>query len=133
MIVKGNHMTQRFQTIALAGFILAMLGFGAATRAGAGEAKTVAATGDIAKGKQVFEANCELCHNADSAEEKVGPGLKNLYKWPAHKLSDGTEHKTHTDDIMRKQIVDGGGAMAPMGDALSSDDVTNLLAYLRTL
>jgi mono/diheme cytochrome c family protein len=63
----------------------------------------------------------------------VGPGLKGLFKWPPHKLSDGTEHTEHTVEIIRNQITQGGGAMAPMGDMLSAEDLDNLIAYLQTL
>ena len=89
--------------------------------------------GDAANGKGIFEENCAICHNADSDEAKVGPGLKGLYHWPPHKLSDGTEHKEHTDEIIRKQIVEGGGAMAPVGGSLSDQELADLLAYLKTL
>ena len=92
-----------------------------------------AASGDPAKGKQVFEANCQLCHNADSDEASVGPGLKGLIHWPPHKLSDGTEHKEHTVTVIRKQIVEGGGAMAPVGAAFSETELADLIAYLQTL
>ena len=36
--------------------------------------------GDTAKGKEVFDANCSVCHNSDSDEAKIGPGLKGLTK-----------------------------------------------------
>ena len=35
---------------------------------------------DAAKGKANFEANCSVCHNSDSEERKMGPGLKGLFK-----------------------------------------------------
>ena len=35
--------------------------------------------GDAAKGKETFD-QCSVCHNADSEETKVGPGLKGLFK-----------------------------------------------------
>ncbi len=35
--------------------------------------------GDAAKGKECFE-QCSVCHNADSTETEVGPGLKGLFK-----------------------------------------------------
>ena len=35
--------------------------------------------GDAAKGKEVFD-QCSVCHNADSTEVKMGPGLKGLFK-----------------------------------------------------
>jgi cytochrome c len=92
-----------------------------------------AAKGDAAKGKEVFQANCDICHNADSTEDKVGPGLKGLWKKPPHKMSDGTEHKQHTVAMVRKQIVEGGGSMPPVGAALSAKEVDDLMAYLQTL
>ena len=38
------------------------------------------AAGDAGKGKDVFEQNCSVCHNADSQEQKIGPGIKGLFK-----------------------------------------------------
>ena len=35
---------------------------------------------DAKKGKDTFDTSCSVCHNADSTEAKVGPGLKGLYK-----------------------------------------------------
>ena len=91
------------------------------------------AKGDPAKGKQVFADNCQLCHNADSEKAAVGPGLKGLFTWPPHKMSDGTEHKEHTVAIIRQQIMEGGGEMAPMGASFSDTEVADLIAYLQTL
>src|SRR5580704_11401946 len=36
--------------------------------------------GDAAKGKSIFEDNCAVCHDAESADKKIGPGLKGLLK-----------------------------------------------------
>jgi mono/diheme cytochrome c family protein len=92
-----------------------------------------AAEGDAAKGKQVFQDNCAICHSAETDEMIVGPGLKGLFKWPPHKLSDGTEHKEHTVEIIRKQIAEGGCAMSPMGEVRSAEQITDVIAYLKTL
>ena len=97
------------------------------------EKKEQATQGDPAKGKEVFAANCALCHNADSSEANIGPGLKDLFHWPPHKLADGTEHKEHTVEIIRNQIVKGSSAMPPVGAAFSEEEITNLIAYLQTL
>ena len=35
--------------------------------------------GDAEKGKEVFQ-QCGVCHNADSTEKKMGPGLKGLFQ-----------------------------------------------------
>ena len=95
--------------------------------------KKEASKGDSAKGKEVFEANCAICHNADSEEDKVGPGLKGLFKKPPHKMADGTEHKEHTVATVRKQIMEGSSAMPPVGASLSEKEVDDLIAYLQTL
>ena len=100
---------------------------------GGKDEKKEAAKGDPARGKQVFEANCQICHSADSEDATVGPGLKNLFKKPPHKLADGTEHKQHTVPLIRDQIVKGSSAMPPVGSALSAAELDDLIAYLQTL
>ena len=90
-------------------------------------------SGDAAKGKAIFNDNCAFCHSAESTDAGVGPGLKDLFKWPAHKLSDGTEHKEHTVEIIKKQVSEGGGGMAPMGENVKGQDLDDLVAYLQTL
>jgi len=83
--------------------------------------------GDAAKGKEVFE-QCSVCHNADSTETKIGPGLKGLFMHP--KLANGKEvNEANVRDI----ITNGGSSMPGFGDQISSDDKDNLIAYLKTL
>jgi cytochrome c len=84
--------------------------------------------GDAAKGKEVFESNCSVCHNADSEEKKMGPGLKGLFKH--EKLSNG---KKPTEANVRAKINEGGGGMPAYGDMLSDEEKDNLIAYLKTL
>ena len=91
-----------------------------------------ASKGDPAKGKTVFAANCELCHEAASEAMKVGPGLKGLFKKAPHKDSAGKEH-SHTVAVVREQIEKGGGTMPPMGSMVSGKDLDDLMAYLQTL
>ena len=89
--------------------------------------------GDADKGKTVYEENCSLCHLADSEEANIGPGLKGLFQWETHTLSDGTEHETHTVELIRDQIVNGSSAMPPLGDSIAEEQMNDLLAYLQTL
>jgi mono/diheme cytochrome c family protein len=96
------------------------------------EAKETAG-GDAANGKVVFDGTCAFCHIPDSNEPLIGPGLKDLFNWPPHKLSDGTEVSKITEEFVRKQITQGGGAMQPAGDDLSESDMGDLIAYLKTL
>lgn len=83
--------------------------------------------GDAAKGKEVFE-QCAVCHNVDSAERKVGPSLKGLYKHD--KLHNG---KAVNDADVRAVINNGGNGMPAYQDMLSEQDKDNVIAYLKTL
>jgi cytochrome c len=83
--------------------------------------------GDAAKGKAVFE-QCAVCHNADSDEKKMGPGLKGLYK--KDKMTNG---KKPTDATVRARVDEGGGGMPAYKDMLSDEEKDDLIAYLKTL
>jgi cytochrome c len=83
--------------------------------------------GDAAKGKDVFD-QCAVCHNADSEETKVGPGLKGLFKHA--KLVNG---KPVTDANVREKINEGGNGMPAYADQLSDQDKNDVIAYLKTL
>jgi len=84
--------------------------------------------GDATKGKSVFEDNCAVCHNADSDEKKMGPGLKDLFKHD--KLKNG---KKPTDANVRALINTGGGGMPSYADMLSDEEKDNVIAYLKSL
>ena len=86
-----------------------------------------AKTGDAAKGKEVFE-QCGVCHNADSAEKKMGPGLKGLFA--KDKMANG---KKPTDANVRTRIDEGGSGMPAYKDVLSDSEKDDLVAYLKTL
>jgi mono/diheme cytochrome c family protein len=83
---------------------------------------------DAAKGKGVFEENCAVCHNADSDEKKMGPGLKGLFK--KDKLKNG---KKPTEANVKAIINAGGNGMPAYSDMLSDEERDNVLAYLKTL
>jgi mono/diheme cytochrome c family protein len=91
-----------------------------------GQAKKAA--GDATKGKDVFESNCSVCHNADSTEKKMGPGLKGLFK--KEKLNNG---KKPTEATIRALINTGGNGMPPYADMLTDDEKNDVVAYLKTL
>jgi cytochrome c len=83
--------------------------------------------GDPEKGKEVF-AQCTPCHNADSNEKKMGPGLKGLFS--KDKLNNG---KKVTEDNVKAQVDDGGNGMPAYKEMLSDEEKTDLIAYLKTL
>jgi cytochrome c len=85
------------------------------------------AAGDAAKGKEVFD-QCSVCHNADSTETKIGPGLKGLFK--RDKLVNG---KAVNDANVRDKINEGGNGMPSYKDILSDKEKDDVIAYLKTL
>lgn len=82
---------------------------------------------DAAKGKEVFE-QCQVCHNTDTDEKKIGPSLKGLYK--KEKLKNG---KPMNDANVLQVINAGGGGMPSYSDTLSDEEKKNVIAYLKTL
>ena len=83
---------------------------------------------DAKKGEAAVNDNCAVCHNTDSAEAKVGPGLKGLFK--RDKLVNG---KPMNDANVKALITDGSGGMPPFGDSISAGDKDDIVAYLKTL
>jgi cytochrome c len=88
---------------------------------------TFAAKGDAEKGKEVFQ-QCGVCHNADSEEKKMGPGMKGLFS--REKMTNG---KKPTEANVRAKIDEGGNGMPAYKEILSDEDKDNLMAYLKTL
>ena len=93
----------------------------------AGSTAAWAAKGNAEKGKDVFQ-QCAVCHNADSDEKKMGPGMKGLFK--RDKLANG---KKVTEANIRARIDEGGNGMPPYKDMLSDQEKDDLIAYLKTL
>lgn len=90
-------------------------------------AMPAAKKGDPEKGKELFQ-QCGVCHNADSTEKKMGPGLKGLFS--RDKLNNG---KKPTDANVRAQIDEGGNGMPAYKEMLADEDKDDLMAYLKTL
>jgi mono/diheme cytochrome c family protein len=85
--------------------------------------------GDAAKGKDVFEGNCSVCHNSDSAEVKMGPGFKGLFK----KAKMSTTGKVPTDANVLAKVNEGGNGMPAYKDILSAEEKADVIAFLKTL
>jgi cytochrome c len=112
--LEGNGNMQRFQVVALCAALTA------------GSNLLLAAAGDAAKGKVVFE-QCGVCHSTGD-EKKMGPGLKGLYK--KEKMTSG---KKPSDATVRAKIDEGGNGMPGYKDMLSDKEKDDLLAYMKTL
>lgn len=82
----------------------------------------------VASGKQIYALQCSVCHFANSAAKKIGPGMKGIYS--RGKFVGGEKVD---DESMRKWIESGGKNMPAFKDSLKANEVRDLLAYLRTL
>jgi mono/diheme cytochrome c family protein len=87
------------------------------------------AKGTAAKGKAVFEDNCGVCHNSDSAERKMGPGLKGLFK----KAKMDSTGKAPNDANVMEKVNGGGNGMPAYKEVLSAQESADVLAFLKTL
>jgi mono/diheme cytochrome c family protein len=83
--------------------------------------------GDAAKGKALFETKCAICHNADSKEKKIGPGLQGLKDG---KLPSG---KDATYENILDNLNKGGGGMPAFEKLLTPEEKDHVIAYAMTL
>jgi mono/diheme cytochrome c family protein len=93
-----------------------------------GQDKDGKGAGDTTKGKDVFVSTCAGCHNPDSNEKKVGPGLKDLFK--QDKLVNG---KKPTEANLKALIDAGGNGMPSYAEILTDEEKAAVIAYLKTL
>jgi cytochrome c553 len=81
----------------------------------------------LARAKTVFAQNCARCHGADGrGETALGKELE------ATNLTDAEWHKKVSDKRLIQSVTRGRAAM-PALEKLSTDDITALCAYVRTL
>jgi cytochrome c len=85
--------------------------------------------GDAAKGMDIFSSNCDVCHNTDSVEPKVGPGLKGLFK------RANLNNKKKVSEATVMELINKGSpvGMPAFEDQLSEQERADVLAYLKTL
>jgi cytochrome c len=80
-------------------------------------------------GKAIFDQKCGICHNADSTDKKIGPGLKGLYA----RGTFTTSGNKITDESVTAFIQAGSGMMPPFKGVLEPASLQDVVAYLKTL
>ena len=84
--------------------------------------------GNALRGRQLFEDQCSICHFSASNAKKIGPGLKAIFR--TGKFANGKK----VDDVsMRAWIENGGVDMPAFKESLNAQQVSDLIAFLRTL
>ncbi len=82
----------------------------------------------VAKGKQLFEANCMYCHNVLGTETLVGPGLKGILKRKTFPFGDWPA----IPENIFKQLRCPYAEMPSFREKLTDDQVFDLIAFLNT-
>ena len=83
----------------------------------------------VARGKEVFDKKCAVCHYADSDAKKIGPGLKGLLKRGTFSVNTNKV----TDETLKDWIENGDTLMPPFKDALEEAQIKDVIAYVKTL
>ena len=89
---------------------------------------------DSAKGKEVYDTYCALCHGPTGLGDGVGAAA--LDPKPRD-LSSATLLETYTDEYLVNVITNGGAAvgkspaMPPWGGVVSPGDIENVVAHIR--
>ncbi|MEE8394012.1 MAG: c-type cytochrome [Rhodospirillales bacterium] len=93
--------------------------------------------GGIAKGKQLYEENCQDCHGAGGiGESPEDPDAKDEYGFKAPALNDDAHAWHHSDKNLAQTILNGSSRNERMGafkDILSGREVENIIAYIKSL
>jgi mono/diheme cytochrome c family protein len=123
--VKSVYLLLGISALALSG-----LGFAQdkpAKKAAAGGAKNSPAA--VARGKEVFDKKCAVCHYPESDAKKIGPGLKGISKRGTFTVN---QNKV-TDESLKTWIENGDTLMPPFKEVLEAPQIQDVVAYVKTL
>lgn len=80
-------------------------------------------------GRRVYDSYCDRCHAPYSSRGRQGPGMKGVFGRQYLPLSGMPANDDRVSDIVRM----GRNKMPSYGQALSQQQISDLLAYLHTL
>jgi len=102
--------------------------FGGEIVYGKNSVQTSAEAGLVGEGAAVFQQKCAACHFSDKTDNKLGPGLKGLFK----KQKMASSGLSVSESNIRAQLKTPFRAMPPFAD-LPQDKMDALIEYLKTL
>ena len=91
-------------------------------------ANGAAMRGSAARGKNVFDQQCGVCHYTATDAKKIGPGLKGLMKRGKY-----ADERPIDDASLKDWIEKGGKNMPSFKEVLKPENIRDLVAYLKTL
>ena len=80
-------------------------------------------------GRKVYDNYCDRCHEPYSSSGKQGPPLKGVYSKPYLSISGLPANDERIGEIVRY----GRSKMPGFGQALSQQQIQDLLVYMHTL
>jgi len=122
-------LTLGIATLAVAGGVLAQDAPAPPAKTSSKKAPSHASSGSAARGKEVFEKKCAICHYADKESKKIGPGLKGMYKRGTFTVNGNKV----TDESLKTWIENGDSLMPGMKDTLEPGQIKDVIAYIKTL
>ena len=125
-IVKKSLSILGITALAVAGAVLAQDRPAKKAKASGGLKPSAAA---VARGKEVFDQKCVLCHFADSDAKKIGPGLKGIGKRGTFSVNNNKV----TDESLKTWIENGDSLMPPFKETLEDAQIKDVVTYVKTL
>ncbi len=101
-----------------------------------GAAVSKKATGDVAKGKEIFKVQCATCHGAMGKGDGIAAAA---LKPKPRDLSDPKYMAGLKNDYIRMLLKKGGASvgksplMPALGAAMTDEQLTNVIAFVRSL
>ena len=127
--MKRNYLILGIATLAVAGALLAQDQPEKATPKKGPSHGAAATAAAVARGKEVFEKSCAMCHLADSDAKKIGPGLKGLSKRGTFTVNGAKV----TTEALTTWIENGDSMMPGMKESLEPAQIKDVVAYVKTL
>ncbi|OLB17048.1 MAG: hypothetical protein AUI12_05130 [Acidobacteria bacterium 13_2_20CM_2_57_6] len=124
--MKRNYLILGIASLAVAGALLAQ---DPPAKTTPKKSASHGAAGSAARGKEVFEKKCTMCHFADSDAKKIGPGLKGISKRGTFTVNGSKV----TTESLTTWIENGDAQMPGMKDNLEPAQIKDVVAYVKTL
>jgi cytochrome c2 len=124
--VKRNYLILGIATLAVAGAVLAQ---NPPAKTGTKKAPSHNSSSSAARGKEVFEKKCSICHYADKDAKKIGPGLKGISKRGTFTVNGNKV----TTGSLTTWIENGDSLMPGMKETLEAAQIKDVVAYVKTL
>ncbi|UCE71044.1 MAG: cytochrome-c oxidase, cbb3-type subunit II [Nitrospiraceae bacterium] len=90
----------------------------------------------IARGKELYEENCAMCHG-DNGEGDIGPSLTdNVFLYVEGDLKDDDYYEIINNGTEEGMVEEGRtaqGGMPPFGDELQKDEIWSLVTFIRSI